>query len=384
MTELPQPDWDPQSPEVQRDQRAAYDQMRQRSPVAYSEFMGWSLFRHEDVMRVLLDHQTFSSGVSRHLSVPSGMDQPEHTEYRRTIEPYFSSERMRAFEPLCRRIAVEVVKDLAARGEVEFVAEVALPFAVRVQCGFLGWPEFLHSTLLQWMRKSHAATLTQDREALSNAGREFEGIIDHLLETRRQAASGPETDLTAALMHETVWGRPLSNEELASILRNWTAGEIGTISAAVGILAQFLAVHPEVQRTLRADPALLPPAIEEILRIHGPLVSNRRVTTRDVEIGGRAIKAGERITLMWISANRDERVFEQPDEFRLNRDYSKNLLWGAGIHVCPGAPLAKMEMRVFMEELLARAPDLRTILERPLTNAVYPASGFASLPLRIG
>jgi cytochrome P450 len=149
----------------------------------------------------------------------------------------------------------------------------------------------------------------------------------------------------------------LSNEEVTSILRTWTVGEIGTISAAVGILAEYLASHTELQKKFRAKPNLLPPAIEEILRIHGPLVANRQITTRSVEIGGRRIKAGERITLMWISANRDEDVFEDPDTFRPNRDSTKNLLWGAGIHTCPGSPLARLEMRVFIEELLSRTSE---------------------------
>lgn len=376
---LPETDWNPTSPEVQRDQRAAYDEMRRRCPVAYSEFMGWSLFRHEDVLRVLLDHQTFSSAVSQHLSVPSGMDQPEHTPYRRIIERYFAPERMSAFEPLCREIAAKLVQVVCARKEVEFMTDAALPFAVQVQCAFLGWPATLQEPLVRWTRKNHEATLAQDRKAMSEIALEFEGIIDDLLEIRLQADAGPETDLTASLMHEKVWGRPLSNEEVASILRNWTVGEIGTISAAVGILAEYLASHAELQKRLRAKPDLLPPAIEEILRIHGPLVANRRITTRPVEIGGRKIKAGERITLMWISANRDEDVFEDPDSFRLDRDYSKNLLWGAGIHVCPGAPLAQLEMRVFLEELLSRTNLIATVPEKAPALAAYPASGFASL-----
>jgi len=378
----PEPDWNPTAPEVQRDQRAAYDAMRRRCPVAYSEFLGWSLFRHEDVLRVLLDHQTFSSAVSQHLNVPSGMDQPEHTPYRRIIEPYFSGERMAAFEPICRSIAARLVQDLNARREVEFTGDIALPFAVQVQCAFLGWPISLHEPLVRWTRKNHEATLAQDRKAMSEIALEFEGIIDDLMETRLEADAGPETDITAALMHEKVWGRPLSNEELASILRNWTVGEIGTISASVGILAHYLAEHPDLRKQLRAQPNRLLAAIEEILRIFGPLVSNRRVTTCPVEIGGRQIAAGERITLMWISANRDERVFEEPDTFRFDRDYSQNLLWGAGIHVCPGAPLAKLELNVFMEELLSRTDTIALVPEIAPTLAVYPASGFARLPLR--
>ena len=380
----PLPDWDPRSPEVLRDPRAAYDEMRRRCPVAYSEFMGWSLFRHEDVTRVLLDPETFSSAVSQHLSVPGGMDPPEHTAYRRIIESYFSVKRMEAFEPVCREIAVRLVQGLSARKKVEFIAGAALPFAVQVQCAFLGWPSTLHEPLMQWTRKNQEATLAQDRKAMSEIALEFEGLIDALLEARLGTGAGRETDITAALMHEKVWGRLLSNEEIASILRNWTVGEIGTLSAAVGILAHFLATHLKLQKQLRARSELLPTAIDEILRIHGPLVANRRVTTRPVEIGGRPIEAGERVTLMWISANRDERVFEDPDTFRLDRDSGKNLLYGAGIHACPGAPLARLELRVFLEELLSRTREsgLRVDPEKAPRLDVYPAGGFATLPLR--
>ncbi|HHY84268.1 MAG TPA: cytochrome P450 [Verrucomicrobia bacterium] len=377
------PDRNAASEGVTRDQRAAYDDMRRRCPVAHSESMGWTLFRHDDVMRVLLDHETFSNAVSRHLSVPNGMDPPEHTEYRRIIEPFFSPERMRAFEPVCRDAARKRVADLPSRREVEFMSEVAARFAAGVQCAFLGWPEELHDTLVSWMRRNQEATLAQDRLALSAIAREFEAIIDDLLETRRRAGATPDTDLTASLMHEKVWGRPLTNEEVASILRNWTAGEIGTISAACGILAHFLATRPDVQQKLRAEPDLLPPAIEEILRIHGPLVSNRRVTKKPVEIGGQQIAAGERVTLNWISVNRDERVFEHPDEFRLDRDQSRNLLYGAGIHACPGAPLARLELRVFMEELLAHTRHIAIAPDKQPQLAVYPASGYATLPLAV-
>lgn len=377
-----QPDWDPRTEEVRRDQRAAYDKMRRTCPVAHSDFLGWSLFRHGDVMRALLDHETFSNAVSQHLSVPNGMDPPEHTVYRRIIEPYFSNERMQAFEPVCRKVAQGILRNQPKTGMVEVMSNIALPFAVRIQCAFLGWPESLHGTLIDWIRRSQEATLAQDRKALSEIALEFERIIDDLLESRRRPGAGPETDVTAALMHEKVWGRPLSNEEVASILRNWTAGEIGTISAAIGILLCYLAEHQELLSKLRADPALLPYSIDEILRMHGPLVANRRVTKRPIEVGGKRINAGERILLNWISANRDEEVFEEPDTFRFDRDQSKNLLYGAGIHVCPGAPLARLELRVFMEEFFANTKEFR-LDERSLKRAVYPASGFASVSLRV-
>lgn len=373
---------DATSPEIERDQRAAYDEMRRRCPVAHGA-NGWTLFRHEDVVRVLHDHDTFSNAVSQHLSVPNGMDPPEHTPYRRIIEPYFSPERMAWFEPICRDICLQLIAPLRTRGEVEFMAEVALPFAVRIQCAFLGWPAELHQTLIRWMQRNHDATRAQDRHELSATAREFEQIIDDLVDARRKTSAPPEQDITASLMHERVHGRPLTNEELASILRNWTAGEIGTISAATGIIAQFLATQPPLQSRLRAQPQSLETAVDEILRIHGPLVSNRRVTTRPAEVGGHQLGAGERLTLNWISANRDERVFERPDEFRLDRDPSKNLLYGAGIHVCPGAPLARLELRVFTEALLAHTQNIEL---GPGRNAIFaqpPASGFSVLPLQI-
>lgn len=383
MNDKIEPDWDPLAEDILRDQRAAYDEMRERCPVAYSEFMQWSLFRHEDITCVVHDHDSFSNAVSRHVSVPNGMDPPEHTAYRRIIEPYFAPLRMDAFEPTCRGIVADQVRNALGRGEVELMADMALPFAVRAQYAFLGWPPTLHEPLVRWARKNAGATLAQDRQAMSEIAREFEGFIDDMLEIRSQAGAKPDDDITAALMHEKVWGRPLGNEEIASILRNWTVGEIGTIAAAIGILVHYLAQHAELQKQLRAKPSLLPAAIDEILRIHGPLVASRRITTGPVEIGSRKIDAGERISLVWISANRDGCVLENPDTFRLDHDPAKNLLYGAGIHVCPGAPLARMELRVVMEELFKHTSWIEPVPGKPPTNAVYPASGFAMLPLRI-
>jgi cytochrome P450 len=383
MSDKPTPDWDPKAAEVLRDQRAAYDAMRKRCPVAYSGLMQWSVFRHEDVMRVLEDHEAFSNAVSEHLSVPSGMDPPEHTAYRSIVERYFTAGRMDAFEPTYRRIVAELWQGALESGHVELMADFALPLASQAQRAFLGWPANFEEPLIHWTKKNHAATFAQDRTVMSEIAREFESYIDELLESRLEAGAKPEEDITASLIHEKIWGRPLSHEEIASILRNWTVGEIGTLAAAVGILVHYLADHPELQSQLRADPSLLPAAIDEILRIHGPLVASRRVTTRPVEINGRKIGAGERISLNWISANRDGRVFDEPDRFRLDRDPTKNLLYGTGLHACPGAPLARLQMRVCLEELLERTARIELAPEKPPTNAIYPASGFAELPLSI-
>jgi len=131
-------------------------------------------------------------------------------------------------------------------------------------------------------------------------------------------------------------------------------GELDTIAASVGIVLHALAHDPDLQARLRAEPKREAAAIDEALRVRGPLIANRRVATRDVELAGQPVRAGDRVRVLWPSANRDERVFEAPEEIRLDRSPHDDLFFGAGVHVCPGAPSARLELRVLVEELLAR------------------------------
>ncbi len=137
MSHTNQQDWNPRAESVLDDQIAAYDEMRGRCPVAFSDYLQWSLFRHEDVMRVLNDHDTFSNAASRHLSVPNAMDPPEHTHFRQLIEPYFGPSAMHEFAPQCRAIAEAVVGRLPYDGEVEAMAEMGQDFALEIQCAFM-------------------------------------------------------------------------------------------------------------------------------------------------------------------------------------------------------------------------------------------------------
>lgn len=383
MSDTRQQDWDPRAENVQNDQITAYDEMRGRCPVAFSDYLQWSLFRHADVMRVLEDHDTFSNAASRHLSVPNAMDPPEHTHFRRIIEPYFGPEAMAEFAPQCRAIAEELVARLPADGEVEAMGEMGQDFALEIQCAFMGWPTTLHEPLRAWVKRQQAATLAQDREALGELALEFDGVIREQLASRRAAGDDAPDDVTTRIMNETVEGRALTDEEIVSILRNWTVGELGTISASIGILMRHLAADSELQGRLRADRRRLSVAIDEILRLDAPLMSNRRIATRAVEIGGRRLEAGERLTILWGSANRDETVFEAPDEVRLDRDPADNLLYGAGIHVCPGAPLARMELEDFMDALLDATVDIAPLPGRPAVRALYPAGGYSEVPLHV-
>ena len=381
MTEQRHEDWDPRAASVQKDQIRAYDDMRERCPVAWSDYQQWTLFRHADVMAVLEDHDTFSNAVSAHLSVPNGMDPPEHTPYRKVIEPYFAPEPMARFEPICREIARGLVSQLAKGETVDVVDALSRPFALHIQCAFMGWPERLHEPLAEWVRKNHRATLARDRDAMAAVAQEFDGYITDMLNTRRQAGDQAPDDVTTSLMREQVNGKPMTDDELVSLMRNWTVGELATISASVSILLNYLARHPALMADLKAAPELLPEAIDEILRMDAPLISNRRVTTREVEIGGRTIPAGEKITLLWASANRDEAEFGNPDSYCPHQNAGKNLLYGAGIHVCPGAPLARMELQVFMEEFLKQIAAIDIAKDEQPERAMFPTGGFNHLPL---
>ena len=358
------------------------DTLRRQAPVAQSDYLGWSVFRHEDTVRILRDPEMFSNAVSTHLNVPNGMDPPLHTDFRRIIDGHLTAELVAAFEPACRDIAEELVA-LAAPGPMG-EDDVRLRRGVRASCAeclsrLAGPPR---EPLRQWTRKNHEATVAGDRKAMAAVAGEFDQYIRKLLAERELGVAAPE-DLTTRLLTERVRGRPLTEEEIVPTLRNWTVGELGTIAASVGIVAHYLSRRPEVQVQLRGDRRLLPAAIDEILRIHAPLISNRRVTTRPTEVGGRQLDKGERLTLLWASANRDEAVFGDPDEFRLDRDPAANLLYGAGIHICPGASLARLELRVLFEALLDGTRRIEPVADEDAVRAVYPGSGFTQLPLWI-
>lgn len=372
-------DWNSRSPEVQADQIAAYDSMRARCPVAHDEFMGYTLFKNEDVRYALEHPELFSNRVStRHIAVPNGMDAPEHTAFRAINDKYFTPERMQAFEPQIREVVRQLVRD-TPRGEViDIMGEFATRYAMRVQNAFMGWPESLEEALIAWMNKNRAATLKRDREEIGRVALEFDSYIRALLDERRDA---PATqDVTAELLHDIVElpevSRTMTDEEIVSLIRNWTVGELSTVSAIVGVLVTFLAENPDEAERLRQHPEYVGHAIEEILRLQDPLVANRRVTTQDVELGGRTIPAGSPVTINWTSANRDEQAFEDALSYRPDRDQSKNLVYGAGVHVCPGAPLARLELRVLVEELLAATSTIE-VLET--ANAQFPVAGYSSV-----
>ena len=396
MTENVHNDWDLRSEEVQKDQVAAYDAMRRRCPVAHDEFMGYSVFKNADVQHVLDHPEIYSNVVStRHIAVPNGMDAPEHTTFRAVNDKYFTPERLEKFAPVIRDAVKTLISELPRGEEVDVMQGFGQAYAMRVQNAFMGWPACLEQPLTEWIEKNRVATLRRDREEIAKVALEFDGYIRQLLDERREdAAAGNPKDVTAELLTDTVQlpgeePRTMTDEEIVSLIRNWTVGELSTVSATVGVFVNFLARNRAEQDRLRAslsdgnaidDRSEIALAVEEIMRLEDTLVTNRRITTQDTELGGRTLPAGSRVTINWASANRDEDAFEDALTYNPHRDQSRNLVYGDGIHVCPGAPLARLELRILLEELLCgtESIDIADESEKPATvNAVYPVSGYS-------
>lgn len=370
-------DWDPR--EVGDDQVRAYDELRARCPVAHSRAHGWSLLRHADALAALDDPETFSSRVSAHVAVPNGMDGAEHAAFRAVVDRCFTPQRVAAFAPELRGIADGLVAGIAAEdGQVEVMAALGEPFAALAQCAYLGWPAEVADALREWSVDSQRATQTRDRAELDRVAARFDQIIVAELDSARVNAS-PRT-LTHDLLDEQVDGRALTNGELVSIVRNWTAGELGTISAAVGIIVEFLARNPDVRARLRAGPdGLRQAAIDEMLRLEAPLVTNRRRATRPVHVADRVIPSDAPVTILWPAVQRDPAVFAEPTEFRLDRDAAGNLLYGRGPHYCPGEGLSRLELGIVLDTLLAAKPAFRLAGEPVRASA--PAGGFAEVQI---
>lgn len=365
-----------------RDMRAYTDELRPRHGVARNVDGEWVLLRHELVVQAALSDDRFSSAVSSHLHVPNGMDSAEHTAYREALDRFLTQEALAPFHEKFRRVAADLVASLPRCVAVDAVSQVGVRFAVRAQSAWLGWPADLEDRLVDWVAENHAATRSGDRSWTQRVAESFDDLIRSVLEPRRGTVRDHDTDdVTAQLMRTEVNGRPLTDAEIVSVLRNWTGGDLGSIAQCVGVLVHYLATHPAVQDRLRSGvpDAEYDAIINEILRIDDPFLSNRRVTTCPVRIGGVEIPQGARVKLNWTSANRDEAAFGDPDALDPERNADRNLVYGIGKHVCPGRLLATMEMRIALQELLAATSSIVLEPQQPAERAVSPVGGWAKV-----
>ena len=373
----------------------ATDEQRAEAPLARTPQGTWVVLGHQEAAAVATDHESFSSAVSRFLQVPNGLDGQEHAAFRAVTDPFFDAERMRALEPTVRAVAAELLEELLADvgdvgTEIDAVAALGAVFAVRAQTAWLGWPARLEPELLQWMVENHQASRSGELARTAEVAERFDAIIRSVVAPRRALGEDAPEDLTTELMRVRVplpdpavpgsRERGLEEEEIVSILRNWTGGDLGSIALCVGVLLTALARAPEIAERLRVGSFAEASAIvDELLRIDDPFVSNRRVTTCPVTLAGQELGAGERVLIHWTSVNRDERVFPDPEAFDPEGNAPQNLVYGIGAHVCPGRPLATLELVVAMQELLAVAEvhPAPTAGERE----VAPVGGWAHAPV---
>lgn len=368
---------------TQPDLRVMLDAQRQTCPVARTPDGAVTLLAHADVRAAALDPETFSSAVSAHRALPNSLDGEEHRAYRRLIDAYLTEAEVAAQEPQCRAHAAAIVAALPRGATVRTVLDIGTPFAVRVQSTWLGWPSEIEQELVDWVADNREATRSGERARMAEVAERFDAIISRLLDARRD---GSLDDVTARLMNDRVDGRPLKHAEIVSILRNWTAGDLASLAACVGVIVHHLATDVALQSHLRqlvADGRVgdFEDAVEEILRIDDPFVSNRRVTTRDVVVGKELIAAGSRVVLNWTAANRDPDAFADPDAFNPADHAGNNLVFGVGPHICPGRALTLMELRVIIWELLARTSRITMSHERGPVRELPPVSGWAKVPI---
>lgn len=366
-----------------RDLRAYTDQLRPNHPVVRNRRGEWVLLRHADVVEVALDPDTYSSAVSAHLQVPNGLDGAAHRAARLTLDRYFEPQELAGFEPVFREIARDLVNALPHGVAVDAVGQIGARFAVRAQSAWLGWPAKLEPRLLEWMSANHAATRSGDRERTAAVAGDFDSIIRSVLKPRRAMGDRAPNDVTTRLMRDTIDGRSFTEAELVSVLRNWTGGDLGSIALCVGVIFAYLAEHPDGQDRLREGVGddELDAVVDEILRIDDPFLSNRRKTTCPVHVAGVDLPAGATVKLHWTSANRDEAVFGDPDRFDPQSNASRNLVYGIGTHVCPGRPLATMELRVLVQEVLAATGAIGLAHTDRAEREVSPVGGFRRVPV---
>ncbi|WP_218141175.1 cytochrome P450 [Citreimonas salinaria] len=359
-----------------RDLRAYTDTLRPLYPVVRNNAGEWVLLRHADVAAAALDDVRFSSAVSRHLQIPNGLDGEDHSKFRRVVDRHLTRDALEPFLPVFDGVANRLVADLPRGKPVDAVGEIGAVFAVRAQCAWLGWPAELEPRLLTWMEANHAATRSEDYERTAQVAAEFDTIIRSVLAPHLSGAGAAGDDVTAQLCRETVDERLLTEPELTSILRNWTGGDLGSIALCVGVLVAHLAREPNLAQQMRtASDAKMDAVIDEILRLDDPFVSNRRVTTCPVRIGGTDLPAGARVKLHWTSANRDEAVFG-PGNFAPEAHAAANLVYGIGKHVCPGRLLATWQLRIALRALLASVRTIAFAGDEEPEREVSPVGGY--------
>ncbi len=343
-----------------------YAWMREHAPVYFDEDGGlWGVTKHEDIQLVSRDPKTFCSreGSRPDSWVPSmiNMDDPDHVKRRNLVNKGFTPRRVNDHEEKIRQICRDLVANVSERGECDFVRDIAAPLPMIVIGDMLGVLPEDRDKLLRWSEEMLEATSSgADPEVAQRAAEVGAEYAQYLLATVAERRKDPAIDdLIGVLTHAEVDGERLDDEALIhESLLILVGGDETTRHVMTGGMLELIR-HPEQRQMLLDDPSRIPTAVEEMLRWVSPIKNMNRTATRDVELRGQKIREGDKLLLLYHSANRDEDVFDEPNRFDITRDPNEHLAFGGyGRHFCLGASLARLELRCFFEEVLPRLPDL--------------------------
>jgi cytochrome P450 len=352
-------------PELARARREHPVQQLDTSMMPHDEALPvFFVYRFEDITRVLRDSETFSSGhiidmimgpvMGEHIIL--GMDGARHRRYRALVASAFRQKVLTESEDqLVAVVANELIDRFVDRGKAELVREFTFPYPTKVIAGILGLPPEDYRQFQRWSI-AILSFLANQEDAIA-ASREIEGYMAGILADRR---SVPRDDLISGLAQAELDGERLGDDEIFSFLRLLLPAGVETTFRSTGNLLYLLLSHPEQLEAVRSDRTLIPDAIEEAVRLETPLLNITRLATKDTDIGGVAVPAGSTVMVMLAAANREDDRYGDPDAFDIFRKNPKpHVSFGHGPHVCLGMHLARVEMRVALNLLLDRLPDLR-------------------------
>lgn len=368
--ELLDDDWvqhhfDPHLPDLGQNLHPTLARARAQCPVTRSDkYDGgfWVVTDYQDIMRIAQDWKTFSSADGITVPhkpielkiVPVMVDPPVQREFRSLTNPYFRPAVIGAWEKPTRDLVTRLIDNFIADGECDFMSAFARPLP-----GLSFFELALHAPLEDLEEVNKLAMLASQpyKEESDESHMKLAGWIAGFLEKRRE--EGPRGDVVDAVLSATIGGEPISFAEAIGTIHLLILGGLDTTAGVLGMALQRFCENPEIPARLREQPELIPAAVEELLRMDNSFICVGRTAREDVEVGGKQIKAGERVMMYWASANRDEAEFDHPDTFDLERTTNRHLAFGAGPHRCAGSNLARMNLRIALEELLPRLHDIR-------------------------
>ncbi|MBM4245193.1 MAG: cytochrome P450 [Deltaproteobacteria bacterium] len=362
--------------------------LRENAPVYWDEVgQVWGITLHEDVFTLSKDNQTWRSSGGIRPDTPAmpymiDMDDPDHRKRRALVSKGFTPRQVTAREQRAREVSIDLIERAKARGQFDFVKDVAAWLPLIMIGDMLGVDPADYPLLLEWSETMLNATGAMDIERALAAGKAFEDYTAYQRRVIDDRRRNPGEDLVSILVHAEVDGERLTDDELImESLLILIGGDETTRHVLSGGMHQLL-LHPEQRAALAADPSRIPTAVEEMLRWVSPIQNMSRTASRDVELRGETIREGEKVILLYPSANRDAKVFADPFRFDSARKPNDHIAFGLGGHFCLGSNLARLELRVFFEEALQRLPDLQLASDEP--PPLRPSnfvSGIESLPV---